>query len=98
MTAVMESTNPDHEQWLARLEADAEYFQPRLFAVYGIYKAISSTFPEQPFLGWGVDFGDNNGALFWRPDESSTHHSDSAARVLQFYQRIGDARLKWLDE
>jgi hypothetical protein len=82
---------------MSALAADAEYLQPRLFAIYGVRRGINSVVPGQPFLGWGIDMGDGEGALFWDQAARTTHHSDSAERVLGIYRRVGEAELKWLD-
>ncbi|HWE90554.1 MAG TPA: hypothetical protein VG317_13920 [Pseudonocardiaceae bacterium] len=82
---------------MAELASDAEYFQPRLFAIYGVRRGINAVCPEQPFLGWGIDLGDGEGAFFWDQTGRSAHHSDSAEQVLDIYRRVGEAELKWLD-
>jgi hypothetical protein len=86
----------DHDELLAELGVDAEYFQPRLFAVYGVRQGRADVVPEQPFLGWGIDFRDETGARFWEPD-GAEHHSGSAEQVLGLHQALGEAHLKWLD-
>jgi hypothetical protein len=104
MTAAAEldaSTEPtgkhDRTSILARLAADAEYFRPELFAIYGISKAVAGILPERSFLGWGIDFGEEWGAIFWNPVEHTTQHSDSAEQVLRSHTRTGEAHLVWLD-
>jgi hypothetical protein len=81
---------------MAALDADAEYFQPRLFAVYGLYGETRSGLPPREFLGWGIDHGDDEGALFWDEADRSMHRASSAQGVLEFHQRLGEAHLKWL--
>jgi hypothetical protein len=81
------------------LRRDAAVGKPRLFAVYGTYREIpDQELSEEPFLGWGMDFGADQGALFWDPDDASTMFSASAEDVLAFHQRLGHAALDWLDE
>jgi hypothetical protein len=86
---------PNHAELLASLNSDAEYRQPRLFAIYGIYKEVGE-FPEEPFLVWGIESVDA-GAIVWCPDEKCVHTSDSAERILASYRPRGEARLRWLD-
>ncbi|HWE89246.1 MAG TPA: hypothetical protein VG317_07260 [Pseudonocardiaceae bacterium] len=82
---------------LAELAEDAEYFRPRLFAIYGVRRQQKiDDQPARPFLGWGIDFRDELGARFWGPG-GSAHHSESAEQVLMFYRRLGEAHLRWLD-
>lgn len=93
----MPAATLDHATLLARLAADAEYLRPQLFAVYGVSNAVANPLPEKPFLGWGIDFGEEWGAIFWNPIERVTHISDSAEQVLKTYQRAADAHLVWLE-
>lgn len=69
----------------------------RLFAIFGIAKQINDFRPESPFMVWGMDFGDERGAVAWDPDDKSSHCANNAGRVLCFCQRLGEARLVWLD-
>ena len=82
----MTSTN----DLMSQLEADAEYFQPRTYAIYGVARG-------KPFIGWGLDCEGDRGAVYWDPRTNTTHISTSAEHVLHTQQRIGDAHLKWLD-
>ena len=78
--------------------AAAALAQPaRLFAIYGVLHEIEGVADESPFLGWGVELGDGDGALYWDPDDNSTHRADSAEQVLRLHQQIGRADLAWLD-
>jgi hypothetical protein len=88
MTATTDESEPT--DLLTRLAADAEYFQPRMFAIYGVAR-------EKPFLGWGMDLDGDRGAVFWNPRTNITHLSTSAEHVLNSHQRTGEAHLKWLD-
>ena len=82
---------------LAELAEDASYFQPRLFAIYGVRRPhCGDNGSGRPFLGWGIDFCDELGARFWGPG-GSDHHSESAEQILAFYRRLGEAHLRWLD-
>jgi hypothetical protein len=83
---------------LELLEADAGYLQPRLFAVYGIRKDIGGVRPERGFLGWGIEFHHDEGAIFCEPDDGAIHCSDSAERLLATCQRSGEACLVWLED
>jgi hypothetical protein len=84
------------EDMLARLADDAEYFQPRPFAVYGLARDIGGC-GAVPFIGWGLDLGEDQGAVFWDPVTGITHLSISAEHVLNTHCRTGEAHLKWLD-
>jgi hypothetical protein len=88
---------PDRAALLARLKSDAEYLRPEMFAVHGISHAVHSLLPERPFLGWGIDFGEEWGAIFWNPLEHTTQISDSAEQILKSHQRTAEAYLTWLD-
>jgi hypothetical protein len=104
MTATAEQTPSsepsetiDRATILARLAADAEYYRPELFAIYGITNTASARLPERPFLGWGIDFGEEWGAMFWSPPDRISHLSQSAEQVLRSHQRIGEAHLVWIE-
>lgn len=88
---------PDRADVLAELKENAEYLQPRLFAIYGILNPSRASESELPFVGWGLDCRDDQGAVFVDPVEGGTHTSDSADRILALYQRLGEAYLVWLD-
>jgi hypothetical protein len=97
MFVATEKTELDRATTLDRLASDAEYLQPQLFAVYGVLNAVAGVVPERPFLGWGIDFGDPWGAIFWNPIERTTQLSDSAEQVLKAHARTGEAHLTWLE-
>ena len=100
MTALPGDTStlpPDRVDLLASLKADAEYLQPRLFAIYGIQSSTCTSGFEIPFLGWGLDCCREGGAVFVDPRDGGAHCSDSAERILAVYQRLGEAHLMWLD-
>jgi hypothetical protein len=100
MTATTDESEPRHPfnpaEMLPRLAADAEYFQPRMFAIYGLAREMSGR-PSVPFIGWGMDLDGDQGAVFWDPVTNITHLSISAQHVLNTHQRTGEAHLKWLD-
>jgi hypothetical protein len=78
--------------------AEAALARPaRLFTIFGVLNEIEGVVDESPFLGWGMELGDGDGALYWDPDDNTTHRAESAEQVLEFHQRIGRARLAWLD-
>ncbi|HEY3750941.1 MAG TPA: hypothetical protein VGL80_17265 [Pseudonocardiaceae bacterium] len=93
----MTTATLDRAALLARLAADAEYLRPQLFAVYGVFQPVSDILPERPFIGWGIDFGEEWGAIFWNPIEHVTQISDSAEQVLKAHQRTADVHLVWLE-
>ena len=93
----MTTATLDRAALLARLAADAEYLRPQLFAVYGVFQPVSDILPERPFIGWGIDFGDEWGAMFWNPVDHTTLLSGSAEQVLRSHVRTGEAHLVWLD-
>ena len=89
--------NVEHTETLAQLAADAEYYRPEFFAIYGITKGVPGHLPERPFLGWGIDFGEEWGAMFWSPPDRISHLSQSAEHILRSHQRNGEAHLVWLE-
>jgi hypothetical protein len=82
---------------MAALAHEAATMRPRMFAVYGVLREIEGIAEAEPYVGWGMEFGDSGGAVYWHPDDRSTHYSDSAEQVLRFHRRIGTANLRWLD-
>ena len=66
--------------------------RPRLFAVHGLYDSDG-----RDILGWGLEFPDDNRAIFTDPTGCSAHHSNTAGQVLRKMSVIGDVRLTWLD-
>jgi hypothetical protein len=94
----MPAGTQSRDELLASLQADAEYFQPRLFAIYGIRKEISGLLPERGFLGWGIEAHHEGGAIFCDPRDGGIHCSDTAERLLLTYQRVGEAHLLWLED
>jgi len=87
----------DHAELLTLLKADAEYFQPRPFAIYGIQNPIGTSRPGTPFLGWGLVLHGDGGVVFVDPRDGGTHSSESTERLLALYRRLGEAHLIWLD-
>lgn len=97
METTVASVHATGAELMELLRAEADEDRPRLFAVYGVLRRINDVLPESPFVAWGIDFGDERGAITWHPDDRSSHHSKDALGVCRFYQRIGEARLVWLD-
>jgi hypothetical protein len=82
----------DHNEIEAILTEAATSLAPRLFTIYGTY---SSGAPGG-FVAWGMDFGDDRGALMYTPDERSIWSSSSAQQIHTSHRRIGDVKLLWL--
>jgi hypothetical protein len=78
---------------IEELGVHARLLQPRLFAIHGCYRGALA-----PFLGWGMEFTDENQALFYTPDTKEVWQSTSANQVLTTHRRLGDAQLTWLDQ
>ncbi|HEX3785991.1 MAG TPA: hypothetical protein VHX38_40585 [Pseudonocardiaceae bacterium] len=88
----------DRTEWMAALAEDASYFRPRLFAIYGVQRALKGFWPEHPFLGWGMDHGDGKGAIFREDDDRSIHTADSAEQLLIGFKTHAEAELVWLED
>jgi hypothetical protein len=72
----------------------AEITKPRLFAMYGLRHD-----PEAlPILGWGMEFEDQESALFYLPESAVTHHTTSAERVAQRYAALGEMHIAWFGD
>jgi hypothetical protein len=89
-------TLPRPEQ-VAVLQRQACDFHPRKFAIFGIYEALPGIFPEEPFLGWGLDLGDNEGTVFWEPSSKDARCADSPDTILRSLRRMGEVHLVWLE-
>jgi hypothetical protein len=95
---MLDGRDSDRHDETMRDLATAALAQPaRLFAIYGVLHAIDGVVDESPFLGWGMELGDGDGALYWDPDDNTTHRAESAEQVLELHQQIGRASLAWLD-
>jgi hypothetical protein len=70
---------------------------PRLFALYGLRNGTEDE-EMDTMIGWGMDFGEDRGAVFYLPDENSTWRSESAESLHAIHQLFGDIRLRWLYE
>lgn len=84
-------TSLETESRLAILAEEAWVGRPRLFAVYGLSDHSSG----RPILGWGMEFEGRDDAVFYLPAGSITHHTVSAARVLDRYSSLGDMHITW---
>jgi hypothetical protein len=83
------------DQDMQSVLADAAVLcQPRLFAIHGLYKRRE----HGPILGWGMEFPDNQGAVYTDPNTRATHNAQTAAIVLQHLRVIGDVELTWLTD
>lgn len=86
------------DAWLNMIGRTATRYGPRLFTVYGAYHQSDDRPDVDLFVGWGMDLGGGQGALYWDPSDASTFRSGCAENVLSVHQRIGVARLAWLDQ
>jgi hypothetical protein len=83
----------DRSEQVALLKRQADAFQPRKFAIFGVYKEIDGVLPEEPFLGWGLDLGDDEGAVFWEPSSKDARCADSPHTILRSLRRMGEVHL-----
>lgn len=82
-------TGTDTDDRLATLKEDATYFQPDLFAIYGVTEA------GHPYISWGFRFDDR--VLFHDPIARDTWIGATVEEVLARQQELGDAGLVRLD-
>lgn len=90
---LMPSDGFEHDLLLKQLSREAVELAPRLFALYRIREWDSD---RSGSIGWGIDFGNDEGAIFGYRGESSTWHSDSAEQLLRTHGILGDAYLRWI--
>lgn len=76
------------------LDEAASALRPRLFAIYGTFNSD----PTEPILGWGIELPEGGAVFRLIEKDSGVHLSDTAQRVFEAHQVIGDVRLKWLDD
>ena len=88
----------DRAAVLADLAENTKDLRPRLFAIYGITPPLLSMIPERRHIGWGMDFGEEWGAVFWDPIGRDMHKAESAEQVLKVHQIGSEGHLVWLDE
>lgn len=79
------------------MKRQADAFQPRKFAIFGVHKEIDGILPEEPFLGWGLNLGDDEGTVFWEPSSREARCADSPDTILRSLRRIGEVHLVWLE-
>ncbi|QWF80392.1 hypothetical protein HUW46_03813 [Amycolatopsis sp. CA-230715] len=74
---------------LARAAVDNK---PRMFSIYGTLRR----YPEEPVIGWGMEFPDGDGTIFRFLGSSGIHTSESPERVFKLQQVIADVDFTWL--
>jgi hypothetical protein len=87
------NNSPDHEMKAVLADA-AVLYQPRVFAIHGLYKRRE----HGHILGWGMQFPDGQGALYTDPHNHTTHSATTAERVLHRMRVFGDVELTWLTD
>lgn len=90
----MQSEGVFQREMMSALADAAVLYQPRLFAIHGLYRRRE----HGHILGWGMQFPDRQGALYTDPTTRSTHRATDADGVFRTMQMIGDVRLTWLTE
>jgi hypothetical protein len=85
--------SPEHEMKAVLADA-AVLYQPRLFAIHGLYKRRE----HGHILGWGMQFPDGQGAVYTDPHNHTTHSAKTAERVLTRMRVFGDVELTWLTD
>jgi len=90
----MHSDGVFQREMMAALADAAVLYQPRLFAIHGLYKNRE----HGHILGWGMQFPDRQGTLYTDPSSRAMHRASTAESVLRTMQIIGDVRLSWLTE
>ncbi|MBA0124548.1 hypothetical protein H0B56_03235 [Haloechinothrix sp. YIM 98757] len=88
---------PSRETLLEMLAEGADFQRPRLFALYRLTQ-LPGNGELEPLIGWGMDFPDDLGTVFYCPDSRNTWYSQSAERLLHLHRRFGEAHLVWLDD
>ena len=89
----LESDGIDPEERMEILAEAADACRPRLFAIHGLRRGPN----RDDILGWGMEFPDDEGAVFTEPPDGGVHLSDTAQRVFSVLSRTGDVRLTWFD-
>lgn len=87
----MDFTEPEMRTMLRRAVREGK---PRMFALHGVLKH----YPGQLLVGWGMELPAGGGAVFQWLENRIIHQAESADRVLQLQQIIGDFELTWVDE
>lgn len=77
---------------MALVAAQARVDRPRLFAVHGLSN------DGKAILGWGMEFANQEDAVFYLPAGSVMHHTASAESVVQRFSALGDVEVTWFDE
>lgn len=84
----------DRQALMELLARTAEDGRPRVFCIYGTYRND----PSELILGWGLEFSQDDGAIYRGAGERNLHSCSTAEQLFAFHSRIGDVELKWLDE
>lgn len=77
---------------MALVAARARVDRPRLFAVHGL------SADGKAILGWGMEFAEQEDAVFYLPAAAVMHHTASAESVASRFAALGDVRITWFDE
>lgn len=83
-------TDAERVEIMGALAELAEEAKPRRFALYGITRT-------RQLMGWGIEWPEDNMAVFMEPPDSGIHLGSSAEQLRQSFALIGDVRLAWLD-
>lgn len=84
------------ELTMAVLADEVREREPKLFAVYGVYRTRLDEYDDGSFLAYGMEFAEPPLAISW--EDGSTRRSDSVAAMLSRMSRRAEVRLVWLHE
>lgn len=82
------------ELTLAVLDDEVRAREPRMFALYGVYRTYSDEGDGGSFLAYGMEFDEPPLAITW--EDGLTTRSDSVAAILARLRRRAEVRLVWL--
>lgn len=77
----------------ALLEEYVHEDRPSLFAIFGPYNNVAAG----ELCGWGMEWADGYGTIFYEPATRNMWRSESARQVLDTCRIFADATLVWLE-
>jgi hypothetical protein len=84
------------ELTMAVLDDEVREREPRLFAIYGVYRTRLDEHDDGSFLAYGMEFDEPPLAISW--EGGSTRRSDSVASMLRRLRARAEVKLVWLHD
>jgi hypothetical protein len=88
---------PEAELLLARFSQLLGRTRPRLFVIFGSFRTTTPGQEPEPLLGWGLDFSDDMGGIFYAWQTGATWRYRVFPMLIRDLRQVAEFELTWVN-